>query len=174
MSKHIVISAGTAHASAADLSVTVEGSPAWTRIQWLNADLKSAAIQCAQLCRELDIEPVIRVGGSANGYTSLKNNSGITDAPAPIKNFPWDVFGPMVKKAFDTREELPEEHTFGDEPDEVVEEEAIQGDDEALTKVIGVAASDDDADAGKAKAILAKVPVEELEEWNQAHQAGAK
>lgn len=176
MTNHITLVAGPAHkVAAADLSVPVGGSKLSTRTDWLNSDLKAVAAQVAALCHELDIEPTIRVGGSAGGYPSLKANSGITDYPTAIPNFPWDVFAPLVAKAYDAypKSVAPSEP----EPAELVEdvaEAAIKGDDAALTEVIAVAASDDEEDAEKAKAVLAQVPVSELEAWNTAHEKDTK
>lgn len=173
-----------AGASSAVDAVSVGGSNDWSRLQWLNSDLNDVASRTAALCHQLNVEPVVRVGGSSKGYSTLAKNSGVTDLGDPIKNFPWDVFQPLLTSAYDTPVEAPAEihgfvdvpesnpetHLYGVEPDSEVEEAAIRGEDEALTHVIAVAAEEDRAHAARAKSVLAQVPEEVLEHWNQAHQ----
>lgn len=169
--------------------VTIPGQPEFSRIQWLNSDLTETARLVARECRDLDVEPVIRVGGSSQGYLTLKTNSGVTDLGSPIKHFPWDVFGPELKKAYDepvnvlpaelvgTMTSRPTDSAFGphiyeeDESDSLVELAAISGDQEALEHVIAVAAGDDHARAARAKAVLAQVPQNALEAWDGAQKA---
>jgi hypothetical protein len=177
--KHVVLVADDAAAvSGEDVPVHVGGSVTWTRTQWLRADLNAIAAQVSDACRVSGVDPVIRVGGGASGYASLAL-SGITDS-SPIKQFPWDILRTLVNQVHNAPpvkvslvsevEHLPETHLYGTEPDEQVEEAAKHGDDEALTKVIELAAGEDHSDAARAKSVLAQVPVEELEEWNEAHK----
>jgi hypothetical protein len=166
---NIVLVVDKGSAKIGDIAIGVEGKLNWTRSQWLATDLKALAAQVAQAAHEHDVEPVIRVGGAATGYLSLRANTGITDA-APIANFPWDVFGPLVRKAYD-KAPVPDTNTYGTTgPDAAVEEAALSGDNDALTKVISVAAGEDEDKAEHAKVILAEVPATELQEWNATHK----
>lgn len=149
--------------------------PNRTRNEWLNSDLHELGETVSQACKEAGIEPVIRVGGGASGYNSLATKPGVTDYPNVIPNFPWDVFKnflfvPAEVHLVSEVHELPETHLYGTEPDATVEDGAIHGDDAALTQVIAVAAGADQSHAARAKAVLAQVPENELEEWNEAHE----
>lgn len=166
--------------------ISVGGFDDWSRIQWLNSDLNDIASRTAALCHQLSVDPVVRVGGSSKGYSTLAKNSGVTDLGDPIKNFPWDVFQPLLTSAYNTPLDVPveapaeihgfvdvpnpETHLYGDEPDSEVEEAAIRGEDEALTQVIALAAGEDKSDSARAKSVLAQVPQEVLEFWNETHK----
>lgn len=160
-------------ASGDDVAVALEGSLTWGRFQWLQSDLQKVAVEVAQDCHEFNIDPVVRVGGGASGYASLHTNSGVTDSSA-IKHFPWDVFVTYLNSAYSAVQpavsELPETHLYGTVADAEVEHGAIAGEDDDLTKVISVAAGEDQSHAARAKAVLAQVPEEELEHWNEAHK----
>lgn len=160
-------------ASGDDVAVALEGSLDWGRFQWLQSDLQKVAVEVAQDCHEFNIPPVVRVGGGASGYASLRTNSGVTDSSA-IKHFPWDVFVTYLNSAYSAPvqppvSELPETHLYGTVTDAEIEHAAIEGEDGALTKVISVAAGEDQSHAARAKSVLAQVPEEELEHWNEAH-----
>jgi hypothetical protein len=101
---------------------------AWTRPEWLSNmgnGIKVAAYLCAQDCKKYGIPPVVRVGDSASGYQSLRNNDGVTDhyginVGLGITNhtdvgkfFPWDVFNNYLQKFYNGLEE--QDDMFTDE-----------------------------------------------------------
>ena len=88
---------------------------AWSRNEWLanmENGIKIAAYICAQDCHKYGIPPVIRVGGSANGYSSLPTNDGVTDHYGITvglhigthidvgPGFPWDVFDSYLQQFY--------------------------------------------------------------------------
>lgn len=162
----------------------------WLRLQ--DDSIKAAAWIVAQDCKKYGIDPVIRVGGSASGYASLKKPgvTGITDHRGMTTiaggdhtdvgpHFPWDVFNQYLQQYYKgTSDELTPEQDkmlrevhaclFNDiasqslyaDPDEgrkwklheliknddamihqaTVEEGARLGDEDALRRVLRVAA----------------------------------
>lgn len=153
--------------------VFIGGSPDASRAEWLERIGEVAELVAAE-CHSNDVEPVVRVGGGAKGYASLKSASGVTDFGHVIRNFPWDVFAGQLQRAYEVAvpvEKEPVHATLVSEVHEIdgdVEKAALEGDDEALTKVIGIAATDPEH-AEHAKEVLAQVPHENLEAWNRVH-----
>lgn len=152
--------------------VFIGGSPDLPRAEWLGRIGEIAELVAAE-CHSNDVSPTVRVGGAAKGYASLKTSSGVTDFGHVIRFFPWDVFAGQLQRAYEVSavEEEPVHATLVSEVHEIdgdVEKAALEGDDEALTKVIGVAATDPEH-AEHAKEVLAQVPHENLEAWNRVH-----